>query len=413
MRLTEIWKRLSPAPVLEAPRTPLGQRLQLALGAALLVWLYEMLTYVLVWVVGGYQFRGIADWLTWRVGVIPFIAGFFLLARSLRYRQGHPWRLALKHFGMAATYVVVIRAVLHLLNWFGPPPNMPPTDEPLTLWEHMSVLRHWAAWADTLNEMLAGYILGLFIMFSADMLILYRSLERRTSELASANRRLEEASLTDPLTGARNRRYLASQLPGDIAYFRRQFTRDPHLRMVFVQLDLDHFKLINDTHGHAVGDIALTEFTALLKRVIRGGDYLVRSGGEEFLVVLRSVPAPQVEAYCRRLYDAVRKFRFSVPDGKRLGITCSIGVAEYPFTPAEPDALDWEAAARLADRAMYHAKQHGRNRWVLLRPAPGVKATVLRKELDRELDSLLKKKRLVLVENARGRAPGRSPRVFG
>ncbi len=413
MRLSQIWKRLSPAPVLEAPRTPFGQRLQLALGAALLVWLYEMLTYVLVWVVGGYQFRGIADWVTFRVGVIPFIAGFFLLARSLRYQQGRPWRFALKHLLMATAYVVVIRSVLRLLNWFGPPPDMPPTDEPLSFWENLSVLRHWAAWADSLNEMLAGYILGLFIMFSADMLILYRSLERRTAELATANRSLEEASLTDPLTGARNRRYLVQQLPGDIAYFRRQFTRDPLLRMVFVQLDLDHFKRINDTHGHEAGDRALTGFTELLMRIVRGGDYLVRSGGEEFLVVLRSVPAPQVEAYCRRLYDAVRKFRFQAPDGKSLGITCSIGVAEYPFIAAEPDAFDWEAVAKLADRAMYHAKTHGRNRWVLLRPAAGVKATALRRELGRELEALVKRKRLILTQNARARVPRRSPRVFG
>ena len=413
MRLSQLWKRLSPAPVLEAPRSPFAQRVQLALGAALLVWLYEMVTYVLVWVVGGYQFRGIADWVMWRVVAILFMAAFFLLARSLRYAPGRAGRLALKHLALAVAYALVIRTVLHLLNWLGPPPDMPPVDPPLTFWEHMSVLRHWAAWADSLNEMMAGYILGLFIMFSADMLILYRSLERRTAELAAANRSLEEASLTDPLTGARNRRYLAQQLPGDIAYFRRQFARDPHLRMVFVQLDLDHFKQINDAYGHEAGDLALTEFTALVRRVIRGGDYLVRAGGEEFLVVLRSVPAPQVEAYCRRLYDAVRKFRFKASGGRSLGITCSIGVAEYPFVPAEPDVFDWEAVAKLADRAMYHAKQHGRNRWVLLRPGAGVKSTALRKELGRELETLVKKKHLVLVENARGRAPGRSPRVFG
>ena len=413
MRLSQIWKRLSPAPVLEAPRTPFGQRLQLALGAALLVWTYEMVTYVLVWVVGGYQFRGIADWVTFRVGVIPFIAGFFFLARSLRYRHGQPWRFALQHLALATAYVIVVRTVLRMLNWFGPPPDVPPTDVPLTFWENLSVLQHWAAWAESLNEMLAGYILGLFMMFSADMLILYRSLERRTAELASANRRLEEASFTDPLTGARNRRYLAQQLPGDIAYFRRQFASDPELRMVFVQLDLDHFKRINDIHGHEAGDRALTGFTELLKRVIRGGDYLVRSGGEEFLVVLRSVPASQVEAYCRRLYDAVRRFRFTAPDGKPLGITSSIGVAEYPFFVAEPDALDWEAVVKLADRAMYHAKTHGRNRWVLLRPGAGVKSSTLCKELGRDLEVLVKKKRLTLLQNARARMPRRSPRIFG
>ena len=413
MRLTQIWKRLSPAPVLEAPRSPLGQRLQLAIGAASLVWLYEMLTYMLVWVVGGYQFRGIADWVIWRAGALPFMAMFLLLARSLRYRHGRAWPFALKHLASAAGYAIVIRSVLRALNWFAPPPDVPPVVPPLTFWEHMSVLRHWAVWAESLNEMMAGYILGLFIMFSADMLLLYRTLLRRTAELASANRRLEEASLTDPLTGARNRRYLGNQLPGDIAYFQRQFASDPHLRMVFVQMDLDHFKRINDTHGHAAGDQALMDFTALLRRVIRAGDYLVRSGGEEFLVILRSVPAVQVEAYCRRLYDAVRRFRFTAPDGAVLGITCSIGVAEYPFVPAEPEAFGWETVIKLADRAMYHAKQSGRNRWVLLQPVPGVKATTLLKELGRDLAALVKKKRLLLVENARGRKPGRSPRVFG
>src|SRR5690349_4545196 len=135
MRLSQIWKRLSPAPVLEAPRTPFGQRLQLALGAALLVWTYEMVTYVLVWVVGGYQFRGIADWVSWRVTVIPFIAAFFLLARSLRYEPGRAWRFALKHLLLALAYALVVRTVLRALNWIGPPPDVPPSDEPLTFWE--------------------------------------------------------------------------------------------------------------------------------------------------------------------------------------------------------------------------------------------------------------------------------------
>lgn len=401
MRLSHIWKRISPVPVLKAPRSPLSQRLLLALSAALIVWLYEMTTYTLVWTVGGYPARGIAAWVSWRVGVIPLITGAFLMARSLRYRQGQPLLFTFKHLALVFAYGIVMRTALRFFNFFGPPPDMAPVVPPLTFWEHMQVLRHWSAWADSLNEMMAGYFLGLAIMFSADMLLLYRSLEQRTRELAAANRRLEEASQTDPLTGAWNRRYLAQQLPTDIAHFHREFSADPRRRMVFVQMDLDHFKRINDSHGHAAGDQALTEFAALLRRVIRGGDYLIRSGGEEFLVILRSVPAAQVQAYARRLYAAVSRFRFAAPDGKRLGITCSIGIAEYPFCPAEPGAFDWETVVRLADQAMYHAKQNGRNRWALLRPAPGVKTTELQKDLGRGLAWLVEKDRLALTMHAR------------
>lgn len=214
---------------------------------------------------------------------------------------------------------------------------------------------------------------------------LERTIMQHTAELRRANTRLEEASQTDPLTGARNRRYLANQLPADIALFRREFAQpEGHdRRMVFALMDLDNFKQINDTYGHRSGDQALVEFAELLTSMIRQGDYLVRWGGEEFLVILRSVRYNDVAPYAERLWKAVQQYRFATPDDRTLRVTCSLGIAEYPFYLEEPDAFDWESVVMLADRAMYSIKQSGRNGCAIVRPMPGVPASILKQHMEK------------------------------
>ena len=234
---------------------------------------------------------------------------------------------------------------------------------------------------------------------------LERTVQLRTAELREANTRLEEASQTDPLTGAKNRRYLANQLPADIAHFKREFHADPTRRMVFALMDLDHFKEINDGYGHAGGDRALVEFADLLKRAIRQGDYLVRWGGEEFLVILRSVQYDTVAGYAERLSKAVQRYRFATPDDRTLRLTCSLGFVEFPFYPGEPEALDWNQAIVLADRAMYSVKQGGRNGWAIVRPAAGVPPSRLIKHFGEGLPWLVEKGLLTLSSHLQGPPP--------
>lgn len=234
---------------------------------------------------------------------------------------------------------------------------------------------------------------------------LQRTVQLRTTELREANARLEEASQTDPLTGAKNRRYLANQLPADIAHFRREFQADPTRRMVFALMDLDYFKDINDNYGHAHGDRALVEFAELLKRAIRQGDYLVRWGGEEFLVILRSVHYDETAGYAERLAKAVQRYRFTSPDDRTLRLTCSLGLVEFPFYPGDPDVLDWNHAVVLADRAMYSVKQAGRNGWAIVRPAAGVAPSRLMKNFGQGLPWLVEQGLLTLKSQLQGSPP--------
>ncbi len=211
----------------------------------------------------------------------------------------------------------------------------------------------------------------------------------RTEKLRQANVQLEEASRTDALTGLLNRRYLYTQMPKDLAYFNRELgvfdETDPPLlqrTMVFAMVDIDHFKKINDTHGHNAGDEVLQQFSIILADTIRLGDYLIRWGGEEFLLVLRSMPKGQTTKIIERIRSRVAESVFNVSKTKDLHLTCSIGFSEYPLSFCQ-GALNWEIMVELADQALYHVKQTGRNGWAFFRPAAGKK-----EDLDLDLNDL-------------------------
>jgi diguanylate cyclase (GGDEF)-like protein len=196
--------------------------------------------------------------------------------------------------------------------------------------------------------------------------MLEQRVRERTQQLDKVNRQLRQASLTDPLTGLRNRRYLTEHLPQDIAQVDRAWAgpdRPAHQDLVFLMIDLDHFKRINDAHGHRVGDEVLKQFAGLLVEQARESDYIIRLGGEEFLVVSRQGERIRAVTHANRIITAVRATPFEV-DGIELGCTCSIGVACYPALTTQPRALNWEAVLELADAATYIAKEEGRDRWL-------------------------------------------------
>lgn len=185
-----------------------------------------------------------------------------------------------------------------------------------------------------------------------------RELEQRVRERTQA---LEEASMTDPLTGLRNRRYLLERIEADCAAARRR-AGQPDADLLFFLIDLDHFKQLNDLHGHAAGDAVLSSMRERLQTTFRASDALVRWGGEELLVVARDTDRRHGAELAERLRASVADHRFDTPAGP-LQVSCSIGFAAYPADPARPQARSWQQVLAQADQALYQAKRAGRNRW--------------------------------------------------
>ena len=179
------------------------------------------------------------------------------------------------------------------------------------------------------------------------------SLERN---LIKANERIEKLTITDPLTGAYNRRYLTDKLPDAVRYARR-YQRPLSL----ILCDIDYFKKINDRHGHQAGDRVLEEFTGrLIGTVRRGADWVARYGGEEFVVVLPETGAERVHHAAERYRRLVAAERFEIGD-TAIKVTASFGTATLPVDDAKaPDAAN--ALIETADRHLYEAKKKGRNR---------------------------------------------------
>jgi diguanylate cyclase (GGDEF)-like protein len=179
-------------------------------------------------------------------------------------------------------------------------------------------------------------------------------LRRRVQRLLVATQTLTRL---DPLTGLFNRRFLVEQAPRLWRQARRDGTR-----VAALVLDLDHFKRLNDTHGHAAGDAVLQAIAGALSAAVRPSDILARTGGEE-LVVLGLVGDPDEAAHlAERLRSAVAASRTA--DGH--AVTASVGVALT--RPADGDSATdglWRLVDR-ADAAMYQAKQQGRDRVVAL-----------------------------------------------
>jgi len=165
---------------------------------------------------------------------------------------------------------------------------------------------------------------------------------------------LELESNTDPLLGIHNRRYLDRRLVDEVSRARRY-----GLPLALLMIDVDHFKNINDTYGHQVGDQVLIKIAALLARSIREVDVVARYGGEELVVILPSTPAANATILAERLREGVATQIAipSAPGQADIRITISIGIAELSHEVSTTAAL-----LEGADAAMYRAKSAGRNR---------------------------------------------------
>lgn len=175
-------------------------------------------------------------------------------------------------------------------------------------------------------------------------------LRAMTETLSARSETLEQAALTDSLTGMQNRRYFDDALKEYIEEFRR--IGKPVGLMI---LDLDHFKQVNDTHGHDVGDKVLQAVANCLKDMTRYHDVVARLGGEEFAVVTPNMDAELLAKFAERIRKAIANM--SVLSGNvRLKITTSVGLAVWDNMETA------EEFYRRADRQLYEAKRQGRNR---------------------------------------------------
>jgi two-component system cell cycle response regulator len=158
-------------------------------------------------------------------------------------------------------------------------------------------------------------------------------------------------ALYDPLTGLENRRSLDLRLPAMFEAARRRGSA-----LTTMILDIDHFKRVNDTHGHDVGDLVLKNFASELQEIFRGSDLLCRLGGEEFAVIMLDVDASHVARIAERARRTIESKIFLVPTGGSVSITVSIGLAAWRSN------CNWTELYRRADQALYVSKSMGRNR---------------------------------------------------
>jgi diguanylate cyclase (GGDEF)-like protein len=202
------------------------------------------------------------------------------------------------------------------------------------------------------------------------------SLRWHSLELQRKNLELREISFTDALTGIWNRRYLEEILTAEAGQVLRNYERAKgsdirkmdHRDLVFIMVDVDFFKEVNDVYGHPAGDRLLQLVAHRLSTVVRKSDVLVRWGGEEFLIMSRSTDPSGTPAFCSRVLEVMASEPFDLGHGITVRKTCSVGWAAYPWCRGAFEALCAEETIEVADAALYRAKGLGRNQGVGIVP---------------------------------------------
>ncbi len=184
------------------------------------------------------------------------------------------------------------------------------------------------------------------------MASMLEDLEREIAQRIELSARLEELVITDALTGIHNRRYFDKMLAREWS----RFERYKH-GFTLLLIDLDHFKSINDTHGHQLGDEVLRRIANTLRNTLRASDVIARYGGEEFAVIAPEMNVQVALQVAERLRENVKKSAMPEPIER---VTVSIGVA----STAHRDASSPDRLVRLADAHLYRAKDEGRDRVV-------------------------------------------------
>jgi diguanylate cyclase (GGDEF)-like protein len=193
-----------------------------------------------------------------------------------------------------------------------------------------------------------------FFIFAAVALYYQVSVNKVEADLREANRMLEDLAKTDPLTALHNRRVIEEKL-GDSNI---RITDDGRAFSVIMS-DIDHFKVLNDTYGHQIGDLVLVSISKVLKNATRSGDVVARWGGEEFLILLPGTGGEEAKEVAERMRIAVAQSPIYIDDNE-INITMTFGVAECTFEIGVNECIN------LADKALYKGKNAGRNQVILL-----------------------------------------------
>lgn len=240
-------------------------------------------------------------------------------------------------------------------------------------------------------------ILGTVVTLMAGvfMFMLYSKVRKANQKLHEANKQLEFHSVRDPLTGLYNRRSfleLMKQRPSTSGNGRREDANTDGLMI----LDIDHFKHINDTLGHAGGDIVLVEIAKRLRSTVRDSDMVMRWGGEEFLVYSPKASAVHLKNLAHRILKVIGETPIEV-NGQLLEVTVTGGFLALPFSGLTEEECNWEKAMQIADMALYLGKVNGRNR------AYGLSRLLVPFEeampvLERDISAAIKAEMVELVE---------------
>ncbi len=244
----------------------------------------------------------------------------------------------------------------------------------------------WETWWAYLGYVAAAAQLALFLWLGHRRKLrreeeysyrLEQEVRARTEELANRNDELkklavslQESSLSDPLTGLRNRRFVFEEVSRDLATIARKYGNereglDPKdaVDLVFMMIDLDNFKPINDTYGHAAGDKMLIDIRDVLLGTCRRSDFVIRWGGDEFVVIAKQAHAGESEALAERIRSKIESCEFELPEGQIVRTTCSIGFTSFPLFRSQAENGELDDIINVADNLMYEAKRQ-KNAWV-------------------------------------------------
>ncbi|WP_234199155.1 GGDEF domain-containing protein [Shewanella sp. AS1] len=217
-------------------------------------------------------------------------------------------------------------------------------------------------------------ILVLQLLYRRAIVVSQHRLEQevaqRTQALKIENLRLYTMSQTDSLTGIRNRHFIEEIISQDLnrvdhiyETIQKNDQQPDKADLLAIIIDIDHFKQINDTYGHLAGDQVLAQVGHRLMTLFRNYDYVVRWGGEEFLVVARFVDRKQLNILTEKVRHAMESMEIDLKQHGQINITVSIGAAPYPFSISQPSIISWDQVIYLADMALYQAKHSSRNSW--------------------------------------------------
>lgn len=183
-------------------------------------------------------------------------------------------------------------------------------------------------------------------------------LRQITQKLKDAENTLERYAASDPLTGLHNRRHIFARARQELARLQRERANNhPHAGISVTLLDLDHFKKVNDAYGHLIGDEVLKETARRIQATTRAYDLVGRLGGEEFVIVHPDADYTQAKSIAGRIWEAIRQEPYVI-DGKKIAVAASLGVATLDPSVEK----DITPALERADRALYNAKNEGRDR---------------------------------------------------